>query len=311
MSVTRLSADRDVLGFDRYRAAVCQAVVPLNIRSERPERFRGFLGTGSMGDIHVLDISAGAHAVNRTPALIARAPQRYLKFTVVENGTGMVAQDGRETALRVGEMTVYDTSRPYTLLFDGQTRLSVVMFPHELLDIPAELLDQVTATRLRDGTGVGETARACISSVARQIPGLRGTIARHLFRSAIEMAAAVLESSLGTAVAADARATFLRRILGYIDDNLSSPELSPAQIAAAHFVSVRYLHGLFSSQGTTVSTVIRTRRLERCYDVLASPGETGRSVAAIARGSGFTDAAHFSRTFRAHFGVLPSAIRPS
>ncbi|WP_404430845.1 helix-turn-helix domain-containing protein [Microbacterium lacus] len=41
----------------------------------------------------------------------------------------------------------------------------------------------------------------------------------------------------------------------------------------------------------------------------ANPAHANRSVAEVARASGFTEAAHFSRAFRAPYGVPPSAVR--
>ena len=81
--------------------------------------------------------------------------------------------------------------------------------------------------------------------------------------------------------------------------------------AAAHFISVRHLHALFSTHSTSVSTTIRTRRLERTYDELVNPAYSDRSVTMIALANGFVDGAHFSRTFRSHYGVPPSALRPT
>jgi transcriptional regulator GlxA family with amidase domain len=42
-----------------------------------------------------------------------------------------------------------------------------------------------------------------------------------------------------------------------------------------------------------------------------NPARSDRSVTMIALANGFVDAAHFSRTFRAHYGVPPSALRPT
>lgn len=40
-----------------------------------------------------------------------------------------------------------------------------------------------------------------------------------------------------------------------------------------------------------------------------NPILAARSVTSIGLDNGFLDAAHFSRTFRRHFGVPPSSIR--
>lgn len=307
----QLTGAADELGFDEYRTAVADAVLSLDVHTERPAEFRGSLVAGVTGDIHIIDVRADEHAVHRTPALITRAPRRYFKFTLMEHGTGMIVQDGRQSLLHAGDMAIYDTGRPYSLLFDEAVRMSVVMFPKDLLGIPAETVAKVTAVCLDGSHGVGAAVRPYLSALARQVTEVESHVARRLFRSAIDMVETLLEANLRRIPTHGANEELMRSILDYIDDNLASAELNPAQIASAHFISVRHLYGLFSDQGATVSNVIRARRLERCYDELVSPLHAGRSVLAIAVRNGFVDAAHFSRTFRAHFGVPPSSIRPA
>ncbi|MEU1973439.1 helix-turn-helix domain-containing protein [Microbacterium sp. NPDC019599] len=300
----------DLLSFTAYRHAVSHAVVALDVHTERDETFQGALDAAVAGDIHVFGIDADQHSVHRTPGLIARAPQQYFKFSLIERGTGFIVQDGREISLRAGDMAIYDTDRPYSLLFDDTMRMSVVMFPKVMLDIPAETLGRLTATRL-DGTGgVGAMIGPYVASLARGAAELDSHLARRMFRTAVDMVGTLLEANLGPeATSTDAHGTLLRRVLDYIDEHLHDSELSPGEIAAAHFISVRHLHAVFNEQGTTVSTVIRTRRLERCYDALVDPQQAHRSITTIALANGFVDSAHFSRTFRAHFGVPPSSVR--
>jgi AraC-like DNA-binding protein len=126
----------------------------------------------------------------------------------------------------------------------------------------------------------------------------------------VDLVGSLLEEQAARRPSATGHEALTRQVLDYIDDHLSSPDLCPADIAAAHFISVRHLHALFSAQGTTISTTIRTRRLERTYDELVSPAYAERSVTQIALANGFVDPAHFSRTFRGHFGIPPSAVRP-
>jgi AraC-like DNA-binding protein len=96
------------------------------------------------------------------------------------------------------------------------------------------------------------------------------------------------------------------RIQAWIDERLHDTALSPASIAAEHFISVRHLHGLFAAEGLTVSAWIRDRRLERCRRDLADPALAGETVASIAYGWGFRNPRHFSRVYRAAFGCAPS-----
>lgn len=300
------------LPFIDYRHAVSQSVVALDVHTERGDGFRGALEATVAGDIHVFGITADEHSVHRTPGLIARAPQRYVKFSLIERGTGLIVQDGREISLRAGDMTVYDTDRPYSLLFDDAMRMSVVMFPKAMLDMPAEAISRLTATRLDGTSGVGAMIGPYVSSLAQGAGALDGHVTRRLFRTAVDMVETLLEANLGPRqTSTDAHGSLLRRVWDYIDDHLADSDLSPGQIAAAHYISVRHLHAVFNEQGTTVSTVIRTRRLDRCYDALVDPQRAHQSITSVALAHGFVDAAHFSRVFRAHFGVPPSAVRVS
>jgi AraC-like DNA-binding protein len=105
------------------------------------------------------------------------------------------------------------------------------------------------------------------------------------------------------------RRVLLARIMAFIEDQLADPELGPEPIAAAHYISTRYLHKLLHDEGRTVAGWIRTRRLDRCRRDLADPLLAGRPVGAIGARWGFTDAAHFSRVFRAAYGSSPRAYR--
>ncbi|MBC8092415.1 MAG: helix-turn-helix domain-containing protein, partial [Pseudonocardia sp.] len=100
----------------------------------------------------------------------------------------------------------------------------------------------------------------------------------------------------------------LRRIDTYILEHLADPDLGPARIAAAHFVSTRHLHRLFAHRGGTVTQQIQRLRLERCRRELHADT---RSITDVSRQWGFPDLATFSRAFRAAYGLSPSEWRTS
>ncbi|GAA4832384.1 hypothetical protein GCM10025787_09630 [Saccharopolyspora rosea] len=74
----------------------------------------------------------------------------------------------------------------------------------------------------------------------------------------------------------------MRRIRGFIEDHLAAPDLGPARIAAAHYISTRHLHNIFREHGTTVASRVRARRLESCRRDLLDPVHADSGVAAIA-----------------------------
>jgi AraC-like DNA-binding protein len=99
------------------------------------------------------------------------------------------------------------------------------------------------------------------------------------------------------------------RILRFIDEHLADADLSPEVIAGAHHISVRYLHKLFRDEGTTVGRWIQRRRLEECRRDLVRGLRARRTIASVAGRWGFLSATHFSRVFRAAYGMSPSEWR--
>jgi AraC-like DNA-binding protein len=90
---------------------------------------------------------------------------------------------------------------------------------------------------------------------------------------------------------------------------LGDPDVSPATVAAAHYISLRYLHNLFETQETTVADWIRRRRLERCRRDLLDPALRAEPVGSIGARWGLTSPAHFTRLFRGAYGLPPAAYR--
>lgn len=293
-----------------FRAAVNDSFVPLHVTSVHPDRFRGVIRGAGIDGVHVTDVRATDHVVERTSELIARGDRPYFKVSLMLAGNGLLIQDHREAVLGPGDLAVYDTSRPYSLVFDDDFRTLVLMFPRHFITLPPDMVGQLTAVRVCGSTGLGAVVAPYLAQLGTNLDQLVGTTGARLAQSALDLVTTVLTHELGLDdAAADPHRALMQRIRGYIDRNLASADLGPASIAAAHFISTRHLHGLFQEQGTTVSTWIRTRRLEQCRRDLIDPALAGRSVAAIAARWGFVDAAHFSRAFKAAFDTSPSEFR--
>ncbi|WP_328951329.1 helix-turn-helix domain-containing protein [Streptomyces sp. NBC_00184] len=100
----------------------------------------------------------------------------------------------------------------------------------------------------------------------------------------------------------------LERILAFIDERLAG-DLSPGAIAAAHHISVRHLHALFRASGVTVSDHVRRRWLEVIRQDLVDPALAHLPAYVLAARRGLAEASHFSKVFRAEFGLSPRTVR--
>ena len=305
-SVRRAEAN----SFCEWRTLVSDSFVPLEVRTDARD-FHGTLRSRVLDDLSIVEVTANGHQVLRTPSLIARSDRQYFKLNLQLSGSGILIQDNREATLRPGDLAVYDTNRPYTLAFERDFRTLVLMFPHDALDLPADAIAQLTAVRMAGDAGLGRMISPFMVQLAENLDALSGATGHRLAYNAVDLVATMFESELSIRrdPAPGARADLLTSIHRYIEAELGDPALSPAGIAAAHFISLRQLHNVFHAADTTVSGWIRSRRLEHCRRDLRDPILSPRSVGVIAARWGFIDAAHFSRIFRTAFGEPPSSYR--
>ncbi|WP_369213146.1 helix-turn-helix domain-containing protein [Streptomyces flavofungini] len=112
------------------------------------------------------------------------------------------------------------------------------------------------------------------------------------------------------ALSPEARRTALRAQIGaFVEQHLADPAMTPQMIADAHHISLRHLQQLLAEDDTSPAAWIRHRRPERCRLDLTNPRLNARPIQAIAERWGFTNPAHFSRLFRATYGIPPQDYR--
>ena len=135
-----------------------------------------------------------------------------------------------------------------------------------------------------------------------------GTSASFLIARSLCTALALTADTIEVRSTAHSRKTFksLQRTLAEL---ASTCNVTAAEIAHAHGISPRYLHAIYSANGTSCGRELIRVRLERAQRLLLDSKEPGRSIDDIAWQCGFSDAGHFRRRFRALFGVSPSAMR--
>jgi AraC-like DNA-binding protein len=295
--------------FNHWKHLVAESFVPLAARTADVDGFRGQMRARVLDRMSIVEVTATSHEVHRTPALIARSNERYFKLNLQLEGTGLLVQDNREAVLQPGDLAIYDTNRPYTLTFEEQARVMVVMFPCDTLSLPADYVGQLAAVRM-DATGLSGIVGQFIRQLSDNLQVLDGPSGSRLAANALDLVSTMLHAEMDMAPdRMKPQALLAVSAREYIEANLSDPGLSPASIAAAHFISTRHLHNVFHESGTTVASFIRTQRLDGARRDLRDPLHAAQPVGAVAARWGFLDAAHFSRTFRDAFGVSPSDWR--
>ena len=231
---------------------------------------------------------------------------------LVASGTALLGQGGRTARLGGGDLAIYDFSRPYELIYDSAVELAVFSFPHEMLAVPADSVHRLTAVPILGGGGTAALAAPLLRRVAEDVETYQPASAARLSMVVMDLLATTVaeQASQVAALAPEIRErVLLRRVHAFVEQHLGDVDLSPGTVAAAHHVSLRYLHRLFESEDTTVAAWIRHRRLERCRRDLADPALSDQSVSAIAARWGLPDPAHFSRLFRQVYSLPPGEYR--
>jgi AraC-like DNA-binding protein len=106
-------------------------------------------------------------------------------------------------------------------------------------------------------------------------------------------------------------AALLTRIRGYVREHLTDADLTPQLIATAHHISVRQLYKLCADADFSLHHWTTNQRLQGARDELAGPASRRRSIAMVGQRWGFANPTHFSRRFRAIYGMTPREWRRS
>ena len=299
--------------FGDWMDAVCRTFVALEAMPADDTPFRAGIDVTDLGDTVFTELHATAQRVDRRPVDIARSTVECAILLLQQSGTMVVAQDGREVSLVPGTATIVDTTRPYAFSVREPIRQIVVHCPRHRLSGRLRSMRAVTAACIAGDSPTGALLAGTLAILARERRRLSPLHAEAVGRYVLDLLATSLEATpeAGASVPSHASAALLNRIKAYLRDNLADPDLAPAQIAAAHSISLRHLHRLFHESGDTVGSAIRRARLERCREELLDRRLPARSVTEIALRWGFNDSAHFSRAFKARYGLSPRMMRAS
>jgi len=293
-----------------WRAASSRAIVRQEIEPLVAD-FAGELEIVELGRLRLVRIESDAvlvtHGSQITP--ISTDERCYLLRLQIA-GRAEYRQQGSQVLLGAGDFLLGDAMRPYSIRLDEPGVLLVMRIPQALLQLYAPAADYCVGVRISGQVGY---RRAIFDFLANlwAIASKAEAPLQDATTAILSMLNAAFSEHLQSANAKAPSRTG-RRIIEYIDANLADPGLSPATVAAALGISIRYLHRIFSARADiaqSLSRYIVERRLLRCRDVLEDRAQDHRTVTQIALSNGFNNVAHFTTIFRRAFGQPPGAFR--
>jgi AraC-like DNA-binding protein len=287
---------------------ICRSFLEIDIDSPEPAGFQARLDSADFGSGSLYVVQAGTQRVRRTPERIARSRAAWTILMQVRAGEALFRQYGRDCVLRAGDSVVVDCTEPYELDCLGPTRSVVLRFPQHWLSAWLPSVECAAARVFRPGEGWGGALSAALA-------GLEGISETELALPAGTVAEQ-LASLVALATGPEARATGpkdrrFRQLQGSLRERCHDAALTPAALAAAQGISLRYLHHLFACAGTTFGAELMRLRLEAARRLLADRRWAALSVAEVAARCGFAEPSHFARRFRRAYGRGPLEFRRS
>jgi AraC family transcriptional regulator, positive regulator of tynA and feaB len=294
--------------FRFWREVVWEAFTPVALSRTADGPFRGEVAAWRVGPVGVSLIASESQRVMRTPVEIARRAGDTFFLNLPLTDGPSADQAGRIARLSRGDFAIVDAASPFELAFPGAFRQISLMLPHDLLAPLLVAPGQATAVRVRGSTGIGAVASAAVQALARSCGSLDAEAGRALASRLVDLVALSV-GSVAKAPASANRALLLQAAQDAIERSLGDPQLSPPQVAERVGVSVSYLHRLFADTGSSFGRWTLARRLDRARRELEDPVRRHWTIAQVALEYGFEDPGHFSRAFKARFGVTPRQAR--
>jgi AraC-like DNA-binding protein len=294
-----------------WNEAACASLTPQVADPLNPRTFSGRLIRANVGDLRFVEFTSDAAVVRHSRAHIARSSVAHFLVRLQLASESVCSQGGEDVRLRVGDFLLCDTARPYQLAFNQPASILTLRIEKSVLQRYVGAPDHLVQVPVSGSSGAGALASRLIREIWKASDvALEPAVAPWCANVVLELIASAYAGVDRGKVDRSCLASALRlRIMDFIDRSLRDPDLSPALVAKALKITSRHVHRLFAQQGATVTRYIQERRLEKCRTALADPLLAGLSVTHVCSEYGFRSLPHFSRLFRAAYGMSPRDYR--
>ena len=257
--------------------------------------------------ITLVKLAAGSQGI----APLSGAGDDALPIALLPTEDGVVLHNGGHQIVPAGHLLVLPPHGDWTLFFQRDLRaIGLYVTGDAFHGRKTGALGWIEPRAMAPQGFAGVFARA-LGSAVQSLDALSDLewdvvaqgLADLLFTLTLQMAAPVRDGGSST------KAAIMNRVYQTIERRLEDPDLAPARVAQSEGISERYLQKLFEGIGDNFSHYVRERRLQRAWADLANPAEGHHTISEIAYRYGFGNSAHFSRTFRARFGLSPREFR--
>lgn len=298
-----------------WMEAVNKAYVQLEctVPSRSSAPFFGAITRHELAAVSLSHITSTTQTVLRTPLQISRASEDIFLLSIQVAGAGKLVQDDKTAYLQPGELALYDSTRPYQLLFDQDFEQYVLSLPGSILRNRLHNAEDMTACKITSAqSGTARLLSHMVSELTDCPPSGGPSVDTSLADGLVSILVAALAENLGGLPLQNNTGSVRRdRIKAYVLENLRDPELNISKIAKRLDLTPSTVHRAWEGEADSLTSWIWSMRLQGAEQDLRQQAHHHRTITEIAYHWGFSSSAHFSRAFRRHFGVPPKEVRES
>lgn len=294
--------------YDAWAGVLGEYFLPWSVQTRAQPDFRARVRQRRIGDARFLRCRCEPLLGYRAATELARTPGDFYNILYVASGAERLRLDGREVSLRAGQFVLWDSARRMDFeVLRPLDKLTLMVPEAALRAVLPNAADYVGVAQ--DGrSGLGALFAGHLRNLTREVWTLPDSEACGIVAPTLELFAQSCLHRDGRR-RPQGRELLRQQVCDFIRGHLADPELTPARIAAAHRISLRYLHALFAEQPHSVADFVRGERLERCRQALVNPALAHYSITEIAAHWGFDDPGHFARLFRQRYDASPRGYR--
>jgi AraC-like DNA-binding protein len=296
--------------FGYWHDVVCGRFVPASSLDKSQNDFDASLVTRAVGPLEISHFRAPPHFWSREKKHISADDHDDILLSILLSGSGALEQDGRTVVQRQHEIVLYDTSQSFR--YDLASEIVLVKIPRRLLASRYTNLRSLMAVGVRTDLSLNALLMDLATrTMLLDVPDDSSTtVGARLASSVLDLVSAVIDLEIEERGALNhQRMSQLERAQRYAVANLGDETLSPEGMAKRGAVSLRTLNRLFAKIGTTPMRWVWQRRLQASHSALSEGCAT--SVTDAAFQFGFSEVSHFSRSFKAAYGVSPEHLLKS
>jgi AraC-like DNA-binding protein len=304
---------RSERAFADYCSAVKASVLPVQyLRINKDEPFRSEVISHKFGPVDVTETFLASGTIGRmSPAPVASCTPQFFILNIRRSGSVLHSHYGNAYESTTGTMSIFDSRNPFetrqlsatrsiNLRVSGSLLRKVIGNPEDFCGRPINLRH-----------GVAAVFREFVHSMWMERNRISESEGRDLAFGMIDLLKGVCAGlPVGTQASVPAaREPLMRRIEQHIERHLSDHGLTVESIARALQVPRSRLYAASRGASNTLGQLILEKRLDRCRQALVNSRLKSRRITEIAADWGFGSVAHFSRAFKARYGVSPVQFR--